>query len=178
VRRSVFYSPLRGNEDIYCVPTVLSDSRKCHLFPSMRVSAVQRFLLNDMGVKDRQLARCGGRLDVRGLVCLLPDNTGCHIKMLTRSDMALLECHSQPFNKSSPPPLLPQLVSSSVIFLYLSLYALVFLTQPLPSKSHFMSQISWNSVRMIDRQFYSAVMVYTEIIWRLLVSDRVREYSG
>jgi len=104
VRRSVFYSPLRGNEDIYCVPTVLSDSRKCHLFPSMRVSAVQRFLLNDMGVKDRQLARCGGRLDVRGLVCLLPDNTGCHIKMLTRSDMALLEGHSHPFKKSPPPP--------------------------------------------------------------------------
>lgn len=103
VRRSVVYSPLRGNEDIYSLSTVLFDSRKLHLFPSMRVSAVQRFLLNDVGVKDRQLARCGGRLDVRGLVCLLPDNTGCHIKMVTRSDMALLECHSQPFNKSSPP---------------------------------------------------------------------------
>lgn len=119
VRRSFVYSLLRGNEHIYSASTVLFDSRKCHLFPSMRVSAAQRFLLNDMGVKDRQLARCGGRLDVRGLVCLLPDNTGCHIKMLTRSDMALLECHSQPFNKSSPPPL-PSLFPATLSpFIYL-----------------------------------------------------------
>ena len=76
----------------------------------------------------------------------------------------------------TPPP--PQLVSCNVISLYLSLYALVFLTNPLPSKSHFMSQISWNSVGMIDRQFYNIVIVYTEIIWRLLVSDAVREYTG
>lgn len=41
-----------------------------------------------------------------------------------------------------------------------------------------MSQISWNSVGMIDRQFYNIVIVYTEIIWRLLVSDAVREYTG
>ena len=132
MRRSVVYSPLRGNEHIYSVSTALFDSRKLHLFPSMRVSAVRKFLLSDVGVKDRQLARCGGRLDVRGLVCLLPDNTGCHIKMLTRSDMALLECHSQPFNKSSPPPpphpqacflqrYLPLFISLRLSFPYISL---------------------------------------------------------
>jgi hypothetical protein len=119
----------------------------------------------------------GGRLDVSGLVCLLPDNTGCHIKMLTRSDMALLECHSQPFNKSSHPPPPPACFLQRYS-LYLSLYALVFLTFPLLSKSHFISQISWNSVRMIDRQFHEAAIVYTEIIWRLLVNDTVREYTG
>jgi hypothetical protein len=119
LRRSVVYSSLRGNEDIYSVSTVLFDSRKFHLFPSMRVSAVRKFLLSDVRVKDRQLARCGGRLDVRGLVCLLPDNTGCHIKMLTRSDMALLECHSQPFNKSSPPPLPGLFPATLSPFIYL-----------------------------------------------------------
>jgi hypothetical protein len=61
VRWSVVYGPLRGNGYIYSVSTVLFDSRKFHLFPSIRVSAVHRFLLNDVGVKDRQLARCGGK---------------------------------------------------------------------------------------------------------------------
>jgi hypothetical protein len=48
-------------------------------------------LLSDVEEKDRQLATCGERLDVRGLVCLLPDNTGCHIKMLALSELALLQ---------------------------------------------------------------------------------------
>jgi hypothetical protein len=79
-----------------------------------------RSQLNDVQEKGQIVGKVGGRLDVRGLVCLLSDNTGCHIKMLTRSDLALLECHCQPFTDLTPPPILVS-YTYNIILLYLSL---------------------------------------------------------
>lgn len=88
--------------------------RESNLLPSAGVPAVEIPLLSDVEDKDRQLATCGGRLDVRGLVCLLPDNRGCHIKMLARSEFPLLQLSVTASRSTKPTHPLLQLISCSI----------------------------------------------------------------
>jgi hypothetical protein len=91
-RRPVCYSPMTGNGNVFNLSTfffrAVGNSIRCLLleFQQYKDSTERR------GRKGQIVGKVwgGGRLDVRGLVCLLPDDTACHIKMLARSDLALL----------------------------------------------------------------------------------------